>query len=287
MQILANLSVNLFKAPSHLQRPAAMEETLACLLLLLLSSSSEKYVYVDQRMSWLEAQTHCRTHYTDLAAVCSKQDTEHIQKLASKIDGFIWMGMEKFSTGGVKWMWSGGAEVTEFFWKEGQPENRTNEYSSLIQMDGWRDSHSHYSFPFFCFRVVVVRERKTWEDALDHCRELHLDLASINSETEMLLIQSELGKHVTSEHVWIGLHFFPDGWRWVDGRPLEYEAWREEIRPACPRLSMSCAALQVTGGAAALVDTTGGTGVSSTAAGVNQRVWKPHDCEDRLHFVCY
>ncbi|CAB1415414.1 unnamed protein product [Pleuronectes platessa] len=171
-----------------------MEETLACLLLLLLSSSSEKYVYVDQRMNWPQAQTHCRTHYTDLAAVCSKQDTEHIQKLASKIDGFIWMGMEKFSTGGVKWMWSGGAEVTEFFWKPGQPENRSDEYYSLIQMDGWRDCQPHYSFAFFCFRVVVVREKKTWVDALDHCRELHLDLASINSETEMLLIQSELGK---------------------------------------------------------------------------------------------
>ncbi|XP_034468926.1 C-type lectin 1-like isoform X2 [Hippoglossus hippoglossus] len=234
----------MFKAPSLLQRAAAMEETLACLLLLL-SSSCGKYVYVEQKMNWAEAQTHCRTHYTDLAAIGNKQDTERLQKLAGEIGGYLWMGLESFSTDGVKWMWSGGAEVSVFFWDPGQPENRPNEHYGLIQKNGWHDAWPHYKFPFFCFSVVVVRQRKTWEQALDHCRERHLDLASVTSLTEMLLIQSELEKHVTTEHVWIGLHFFPDGWRWVDGRPLEYEAWREEIKPACPRLRLSCAALQV------------------------------------------
>nr|XP_019962009.1 PREDICTED: C-type mannose receptor 2-like [Paralichthys olivaceus] len=309
MQILVNSSVNVFKTPSHLWRPAAMDPTFTCLLLLL-SSSSAKYVYVEQRTSWPEAQNHCRTHYTDLAAVSNRQDTERLQQLAGEIGGYLWIGMERHSTDSGRWMWSGGGEVSVFFWAPGQPDNRLNEHYSVIQMSGWHDARPLlYTLPSFCFRVVVVRQRKTWEEALVHCREHHLDLASVASDTEMLLIQRELEKHVTTERVWIGLRFFPGGWQWVDGRPLEYEAWSEEIKPACPRLTLSCAALQVmgraAGNAAELANATVGTvgsgaamntaagvgadalGASSAADGRNQRVWETHDCEDRLHFICY
>lgn len=80
---------------------------------------------------------------------------------------------------------------------------------------------------FFCYRAIVVEEELTWEEALDYCREHHDDLASVASETEMLLIQRELKKHNTTELSWISLCFLPGDWLLVDGQEMGYEAWCE------------------------------------------------------------
>uniref|UniRef100_A0A3Q3ME21 C-type lectin domain-containing protein n=1 Tax=Labrus bergylta TaxID=56723 RepID=A0A3Q3ME21_9LABR len=98
----------------------------------------------------------------------------------------------------------------------------------------WHDASSWYYVPFFCYKVFVVRERKTWVEALDYCREHHKDLASVASEAEMTLIWGELDKNETSDHVWIGLRFFPGRlWLWTDGQPTDYQAWNREEKPSC------------------------------------------------------
>uniref|UniRef100_A0A668VIY0 C-type lectin domain-containing protein n=1 Tax=Oreochromis aureus TaxID=47969 RepID=A0A668VIY0_OREAU len=98
---------------------------------------------------------------------------------------------------------------------------------------------------FFYYRAIVVEEEKTWEEALVYCREHHDDLASVASETEMLLIQRELKKHNTTELGWIGLRFLPGDWLWVDGQEMEYEAWGERGKPTCPHPKMKCAVAKV------------------------------------------
>uniref|UniRef100_A0A8C2ZAU8 C-type lectin domain-containing protein n=1 Tax=Cyclopterus lumpus TaxID=8103 RepID=A0A8C2ZAU8_CYCLU len=122
----------------------------------------------------------------------------------------------------------------------------------------WHDIHVSYKkSTFFCYSAVVVRERKTWQEALEHCREHHHNLASVASDTEMLLIQKELKEDGTSARVWMGLRFLAGGWMWVDGQPLAYER---------------CAAIRVTG---------------ETQSDVKVKEWEAHDCVERLHFICY
>lgn len=209
--------------------------------------------------------------------------------------------------------------MSTFFWAKWQPTNLPYKNYGVIHKYKWYDSLSSYKNHFFCYNVVVVRQRKTWEEALKYCREHHRDLASIASETEMLLIKKELDKNLTTEHVWIGLHFFPGRWLWVDRQPLEYKAWGQEGEPSCPEVSLECGALQVTGatqnststGPIPVTNGTVGTGAfhanntknygvniggvnglnisqgSGVAADVKERVWKACDCEERLHFLCY
>ncbi|XP_035484170.2 C-type mannose receptor 2-like [Scophthalmus maximus] len=272
------------------------------LLLLSLSAAYGKYVYVPQWVSWSEAQNYCRLFHTDLAPVNDRQDTDRLQKLAGDSENFLWTGMERSSTNGGKWIWSGGKEVSTFFWAPGQPDNRPSEDYGVIQMYGWHDAVPSYRLPFFCYSAVVVRQRKTWEEALAHCREHHSDLASVASETEMLLIRRQLDKLGSTDHVWIGLHFFPGGWQWVDGRPLDYEAWGQGNKPACPQFHLGCAAVQVTGRGQIIssadltlaVNATEGMGsVGNTATNIGldtsgaAGVWEAHDCEEKLHFICY
>uniref|UniRef100_A0A669E8P7 C-type lectin domain-containing protein n=1 Tax=Oreochromis niloticus TaxID=8128 RepID=A0A669E8P7_ORENI len=123
----------------------------------------------------------------------------------------------------------------------------------VIRFYSFINNNKWYDFPyaclhFSCYSAVVVNEKKTWEEALEYCREHHDDLASVASETEMMLIQRELRKHNTTEYVWIGLRFLSQDWLWVDGQEMDYEAWGEGGKPLCPHPKMKCGALQVTGG---------------------------------------
>uniref|UniRef100_A0A3Q3E8J8 C-type lectin domain-containing protein n=1 Tax=Labrus bergylta TaxID=56723 RepID=A0A3Q3E8J8_9LABR len=104
---------------------------------------------------------------------------------------------------------------------------------------------------------------KTWEEALEHCRETHTDLTSLNSETEQRLALSEIQHDHITERVWIGLRFFGDRWLWVNGDPLVYEAWPEgDQEHQCP-LRKRCGALTKEGH------------------------WENWDCVEKLHFICY
>uniref|UniRef100_A0A8C6UN75 C-type lectin domain-containing protein n=1 Tax=Neogobius melanostomus TaxID=47308 RepID=A0A8C6UN75_9GOBI len=68
----------------------------------------------------------------------------------------------------------------------------------------WFDIASSQLHTFLCYKVHAIRKRMTWDDALQYCRTYHRDLASVASETEMMLIEKELGKEF-SKLTWIGL----------------------------------------------------------------------------------
>lgn len=316
MQILTNPRDVLFKnlfaySVSCRTLRAVMDRSFTCALLLLsFSAASGKYVYVEERKTWHEARSHCQMFYTDLAPVSSKHDIRRLKRLDYDSQDFVWIGMERLSTDREKWMWAGGGEVSRFFWAPNQPNNRPSENYGVIKDDLMHDSSANFKDPAFCYRVVVVRQRKTWEEALDYCRMHHRDLASVGSKAEMLLIQRELNKNVTTRRVWIGLHFFSGQWLWVDRQPLHYQAWAEDNKPACPQVKQVCAALQVTqrtdsncvdsplvnnasatgavhtDGQRPVMNCGGGMNTFGGSAGVNH-VWEAHDCQERLHFICY
>uniref|UniRef100_A0A3Q3XHT3 C-type lectin domain-containing protein n=1 Tax=Mola mola TaxID=94237 RepID=A0A3Q3XHT3_MOLML len=133
----------------------------------------------------------------------------------------------------------------------------------VIHRSRFHDATPFDHKPFFCYSPTVVRERKTWEEAVEYCREHRTDLASVASETEVALIRTELGKNDTTGDVWIGLHFFSGEWLWVDGQTLAYEVWGCEGRPACPDTS------------------------NAVCNASSKHAWQAHNCEERLHFVCY
>uniref|UniRef100_A0A8C6TWX1 C-type lectin domain-containing protein n=1 Tax=Neogobius melanostomus TaxID=47308 RepID=A0A8C6TWX1_9GOBI len=148
------------------------------LLELVVTVTAGKYVYVRFQLNWFEAQTYCRTNYTDLAPIHSEYDTRLIQKLNLNVG------------------------------------------------------------------------KMTWDEALQYCRTPNKDLASVASAGEMLLMDKELSKGDTTQHVWIGLTFLDGNWVWTDGQMFDYELW--------------------------------GPGEQVTF-----RQWSAIDCDKKLHFLCY
>ncbi|XP_030609391.1 C-type lectin lectoxin-Lio3-like [Archocentrus centrarchus] len=246
-----------------------MDEIFTCILLLLsLSGTFTKYVYVKEEKNWPDAQKYCRQTYTDLAPVSNQNDLDKLQQLSGNVDNRMWIGLERNSSNRTQWLWSGGGAVSWFLWEQGEPNglNRNEDYGG-IRNERWHDFWKGHLCSFFCYSAFVVRENRTWEEALEYCREQHDDLASVASETEILLMQTELKKYNTTEHVWIGLRFLSGDWLWVDGQELDYELWGQGGKPSCPDAKMKCGALQVTGGSLG--------------------VWEARDCEKRLNFICY
>ncbi|KAI3365827.1 hypothetical protein L3Q82_000819 [Scortum barcoo] len=233
-------------------------------------------------------------------------DIKRLRRVVSDDNEYIWIGLKRNLTDKEKWIWSGGGEVSNFFWANNEPSNQAGEDYGLMHNFTWHDATDNKQKAFICYNPVVVWERKTWEEALKYCREHHSDLASVVSDTEMSLIQRKLRNYYTTDQFWIGLHFFPGNWHWVDRLPLRYEAWGQGGKPACPVLKQ-CAALQVMGNNntnAMLTSNTAG-GVSTSIVNIapqismniyvesdsavrgTDSVWEAHRCEERLPFICY
>ncbi|KAM6941692.1 dromaiocalcin-1-like [Lycodopsis pacificus] len=116
---------------------------------------------------------------------------------------------------------------------------------------------------FYCIQLTVVVEEKSWEEALEHCRENHTDLSSLLSETDNRMALREYQKNHTTERMWIGLRYLGDRWLWANGDPLEFEDWpKGGVQDhQCP-IRNRCGAL--------------------TKAGP----WENWDCQDKLNFIC-
>uniref|UniRef100_A0A3P8SST3 C-type lectin domain-containing protein n=1 Tax=Amphiprion percula TaxID=161767 RepID=A0A3P8SST3_AMPPE len=214
--------------------------------------------------TWSSAQAYCRQHYTDLSFFNSQSE---IEKLPRAADGNLvpgWIGLYRDPNNKTAWKWSGGGDATFQNWDIGEPNNAGDENNGWMVSNGkWYDVSGSNFYPFYCVDVTVVEEKMSWEDALSHCRDKQTDLPSLLSETDRLLDHNDIKHKNISEQVWMGLRFLGDRWMWVNGDPLEYEAWSQEGGQdhQCP-VRKRCGALTKEG------------------------LWENWDCQDKLNFIC-
>ena len=83
-------------------------------------------------------------------------------------------------------------------------------------------------------KLVLVRQNKTWIEAMKYCREHHVDLVSVTSERIQRWVK-ERAKEASSTHVWMGLrHSCNLGfWFWVSGETFCYSNWAPETEQDC------------------------------------------------------
>lgn len=124
-----------------------MEKTFSCILLLLTwATTSSKYVYIEHKFTWFQAQEYCRQHHTDLAHVSNARDNQRLQEKKSE---HSWFGLQRNSTCPDKWRWSGGGEVPTFYWGDKQPESRFEEDYGMLYDDGWHDCTAYGNAGFY------------------------------------------------------------------------------------------------------------------------------------------
>ncbi|TNN43486.1 Macrophage mannose receptor 1 [Liparis tanakae] len=100
----------------------------------------------------------------------------------------------------------------------------------------------------------------TWNEAQDHCREHHTDLAIVRNEQENQMARNLVP---SGEIVWIGLRRYP--WEWSDGSDSSFEYWGLG-EPRDPKDSSEFCV-------AADFSADGG--------------WETVDCDAKSAFICY
>ncbi|XP_062372261.1 C-type mannose receptor 2-like [Sardina pilchardus] len=192
-------------------------------------SSTHPYVLVTEEKNWADAQRYCREQHTDLASVRNQTENDQIEAVSgdrrahSELHNQNWIGLFRDA-----WSeWSDGSSSSFRYWNTREPDNRGVACTQIISSGQWIDEECDHTGHFICYedKLVLVRENKTWTEALQYCREHHVDLVSVTSERVQRWV-SERAKGASTAHVWVGLrHACGLGWFWVCGETICYSNW--------------------------------------------------------------
>ncbi|TNN51515.1 hypothetical protein EYF80_038256 [Liparis tanakae] len=176
-------------------------------------------------------------HHTDLTTIGSQGVDDQLKNQPYRNDK-AWIGLSK--DGIDNWKWVGGENVTFSRWKRSTYD--INKNCVEHRADGWHDNPCSGKHHFFCsyHNLVLVKENKTWEEAMELCRDQKKDLVTLPSAyalSETLAIS----QGAQTDLVWTGLRYLADRWLWVSG-----ETRNHVDAPQCPGWSHHCGALSLT-----------------------------------------
>lgn len=207
-----------------MERKGSFTALLITALFVLVSALQREYFLVTEPASWNDAQQYCRSHHTDLAFIHTKEEANNVSALG--------------------------------LWGNHNCVALQNNVAFNYKCD---TKHS-----FFCYEsdLVLVKENKTWEEALEYCRDQDSDLPSLLSEAEQSSAKKTTSEAQTSQ-VWTGLRFLAGQWLWVNGDGLEFQDWPAGEMPFCPARYLHCGTLDK-----------------------EEEHWGTRDCKEKLNFLC-
>ena len=243
-----------------------MDKTILIILFFIaVEAEIGKHTYIKKKEKWTQAQAYCRKHYSELSFVGSQMDQDKLINAAGENTPDGWIGLHREPDKSNQWKWSGGGDLTYDNWLTGKPDNYKGVENGVgLRHDGkWDDDCMKHCKHFYCIKITVVKIRKSWEEALEHCRETKTELPSLISKLERVQAQNVIQPDEFTDPVWIGLRYLNDRWLWINNDSLTFKDWTqgEAQDQQCP-VYKRCGAL------------------TKTAA------WEKWDCQEKLNFIC-
>ncbi|XP_014869516.1 PREDICTED: macrophage mannose receptor 1-like [Poecilia mexicana] len=114
------------------------------------SGLTATFTVINTLMNWTQAQSYCRTHYTDLASVRHSADNENL-KAAKPAEEAVWLGLFR-----DQWKWSNGSLLTYPHWASGEPNGPVENCAGMDFTNSgyWADWECHLAKPFICYYEV-------------------------------------------------------------------------------------------------------------------------------------
>ncbi|XP_014827206.1 PREDICTED: macrophage mannose receptor 1-like [Poecilia mexicana] len=192
------------------------------------NDSSQKYHLIYESKNWTEAQSYCREKHTDLISGKKQLQDGEVNKglnLTTANSRYIFIGL--FSD---TWMWSDGNSFSFRHWNLKFDNQRINSGQCAMTVfdDGgrWKNENCDKKKPFICYddKVILIKENKTWHEALTYCRGHGHDLVTITNMDDQILIQEKV-KEASTPFVWLGLRFscLQKIWFWVCKKNATFE----------------------------------------------------------------
>ncbi|XP_069055002.1 macrophage mannose receptor 1-like [Lepisosteus oculatus] len=188
---------------------------------------------IELNQTWTEAQSLCRQKHTELVSVRSQSENEEVWRSAR--GHRVWIGLYN-----EPWKCSDQGASSFRNWAGGQPGSAGGQRCAQVDLQGsprgrWTETDCSEIRPFFCHwdsrELVLVREEKSWAEALDHCQTHHTGLAYIQSHQEQSYTAEE-AQCAESTLVLLGLrqNRVSGSWFWANEAPLVYQNWDPQRR---------------------------------------------------------
>ncbi|XP_043954163.1 macrophage mannose receptor 1-like [Gambusia affinis] len=190
-------------------------------------SNSQKYHLSEEMKTWQEAQSFCREKHTDLISGTKQLEDEEVKKLMKSSDQITYFGLFRDN-----WRWSDGSSFSFRHWNNelNNPESVRDLCAKIDDGGRWKNENCDERKPFICYddKVILIKENKTWEEALYYCRDHHHDLVTITNMEDQRWIQEKV-KNASTDYVWTGLRYTCtlDLWFWVSDEVVSYKNWAE------------------------------------------------------------
>ncbi|XP_007540394.1 macrophage mannose receptor 1-like [Poecilia formosa] len=198
------------------------------------NNSLQKYHLIYESKNWTEAQSYCREKHTDLISGLKQLQDGEVNKglnLMTANSRYIFIGL--FSD---TWMWSDGNSSSLRYWNLKFDNQRINSGQCAMTVfdDGgrWKNENCNKKKPFICYdesTIILIKENKTWHEALTYCRTNHHGLVTITVSDEQRRVQKK-AQFASTPFVWMGLHYACtlDVWFWVSDEAVSYKNWNQD-----------------------------------------------------------
>uniref|UniRef100_A0A3Q3X0W9 C-type lectin domain-containing protein n=1 Tax=Mola mola TaxID=94237 RepID=A0A3Q3X0W9_MOLML len=119
------------------------------------SAQTRQYFFVSMQLNWTEAQSFCRSNYTDLATI------ENIADVSAVFNTSHYNGNWRWSLNDSSFYGEGETEFRN--WARSQPNNLNDlQYCVMLYATNglWYDYYCSRQQPFVCYNVVLRAKNK-------------------------------------------------------------------------------------------------------------------------------
>ncbi|XP_036452769.1 macrophage mannose receptor 1-like [Colossoma macropomum] len=250
---------------------------------------TRQFHVVNEYKNWTDALKYCRENFTDLVTIETQEEMDAVIAFLNGKTGHFWIGLRQKEnadntcyqgaaagppSGGVNrcWMWSDGGNFSYSNWKVGEPNDGGTENCGELWSEDvykWNDASCSTLKPSVCYEeipLILIKEQKTWREALRYCRENHVDLVSVHTEEIQHWVETAV-YYASTANVWMGLRHTcaQNVWFWVSGSTMCYQNW-------------------ALGNGTGVEDCSGGERTGAVQSGSKKWVSLPED--QRLNFIC-
>ncbi|KAF5907195.1 putative C-type lectin domain family 20 member A isoform X1, partial [Clarias magur] len=113
----------------------------------------ERYIFIDNSVTWSDALAYCRQYHTDLASARSEAENLVIRSFTPY---GVWIGLYR---DGWKWVDKSNLSPSPVSWMSGKPDNALgNENCGYFYHGQAADAQCTDLMPFFCYRVSTGQQ---------------------------------------------------------------------------------------------------------------------------------
>ncbi|KAF5884845.1 putative C-type lectin domain family 20 member A isoform X1 [Clarias magur] len=129
-----------------------MEHLFILLFFTETKTGNERYIFINNSVTWSDAQAYCRQYHTDLASARNASENTVIKSFTPF---GVWIGLYRDG-----WKWVDKSNFSTISWMPGTPNNLMgNENCGYFYNGQAGDAQCTDIKPFFCYRVTTGQQQ--------------------------------------------------------------------------------------------------------------------------------